>query len=163
MKKRLLQILPFLLTGLSVGIFYLAIILISPTRTQTPAAIEWSYFLHSWQVLLSAALLTLGVLLTFYLWSRTSSLLYRIGLVVCLCLLLGTAYLSMGKSVITSMFERLDGGRYLAAAQADHVADEEMVMGLTVGGKALAYPVKMVSYHHIVNERLAGEPFVVTY
>ena len=48
-------------------------------------------------------------------------------------------------------------------ADTDHLDDANMVLGLQVGGEAKAYPVGMLSYHHLVNDELGGEPFVATY
>lgn len=163
MKKRLLQLVPFLLAIFSVAGYYLSLTLLAPFRSQTQSHIEWAYFLGSWQGFLGVAFLTLGVMLVFYLWPRSPSVVYRIGLVVCLCFLVASAILSLNENPTSRMFERLNGGQYVEASEAEHVADEEMVMGLAVDGQAVAYPVKMVSYHHIINERLGDEPYVVTY
>jgi len=47
--------------------------------------------------------------------------------------------------------------------QAEHVTAEVLVLGVTSGAESAAYPVPIIAYHHIVNDRLADEPFVVTY
>ncbi len=44
-----------------------------------------------------------------------------------------------------------------------HVQPEDLVLGVKLGDETAAYPIPIVGYHHIVNDRLAGEPFVVTY
>ena len=31
------------------------------------------------------------------------------------------------------------------------------------GGEARAYPISQIEYHHIVNDTIAGEPYLVTY
>ena len=41
--------------------------------------------------------------------------------------------------------------------------EAEYVMGVSVGGKARAYPILMVAYYHIVHDEIDGEPYVVTY
>ena len=36
-------------------------------------------------------------------------------------------------------------------------------MGIDVNGVALAYPIRQLAYHHVVNEVIGGTPLVVTY
>lgn len=53
---------------------------------------------------------------------------------------------------------------YVAAADIDILADEDLILGyVTDSGQAYAYPVKILNFHEIVNERLEGVPLVVTY
>jgi Protein of unknown function (DUF3179) len=40
---------------------------------------------------------------------------------------------------------------------------DEMVLAVRTGGVARAYPVRAISYHHIVNDEVAGVPIVATY
>ena len=39
----------------------------------------------------------------------------------------------------------------------------EMVMAVHIAGVARAYPIRIVSYHHIVNDVVGGVPIVATY
>ena len=39
----------------------------------------------------------------------------------------------------------------------------EMVMAVHIAGEARAYPIRIVSYHHIVNDVVGGVPIVATY
>lgn len=60
-------------------------------------------------------------------------------------------------------FVPLDNPKVLKAQEATHLADDELILGLEWKGEARAYPVRMLRYHHIVNDTLAGRPFLVTY
>ena len=40
---------------------------------------------------------------------------------------------------------------------------DEMVMGIEVGGLSLAYPIRQMAYHHVVNDMFGTTPVVVTY
>jgi hypothetical protein len=40
---------------------------------------------------------------------------------------------------------------------------DEKVIAISMGGAARAYPVRSISYHHIVNDVLGGVPIVATY
>ena len=64
----------------------------------------------------------------------------------------------------------LDGGTFppltdpkvLPAALSD-LSDETVVLGALQGGEARAYPVFMLRLHHVVNDRLGGSPYLVTF
>lgn len=51
----------------------------------------------------------------------------------------------------------------VAASEAAFLRDEDEVFGLVVRGKARAYPISALAYHHVVNDRLEGVPVAVTY
>lgn len=41
--------------------------------------------------------------------------------------------------------------------------EEDRVLGLSWGGEAKAYPIKILNWHEIVNDTIGGKPVVVTY
>ena len=57
----------------------------------------------------------------------------------------------------------LDDPAFLAAHETDYFGDEELVLGVEFAGEVRAYPVRMLRYHHIVNDTVGGEPLLVTY
>jgi hypothetical protein len=52
---------------------------------------------------------------------------------------------------------------YESAAEAAWLNDGDMVLGYSAGDQAWAYPVKILNFHEIVNDYLAGEPFLISY
>ena len=63
----------------------------------------------------------------------------------------------------TTPFVPLDNPAFIAAADASYLTDQNLVLGFDLMGEARAYPVRMVYYHHIVNDTVAGRPVLVTY
>jgi hypothetical protein len=51
----------------------------------------------------------------------------------------------------------------VSAASASKLDGREMVIAVKVNGSARAYPIRSMSYHHIYNDVVAGEPIVATY
>ncbi len=49
------------------------------------------------------------------------------------------------------------------AARAWFLRPYDEVFGIVVAGQARAYPVTMISYHHVVNDVIRGIPVAVTY
>lgn len=48
-------------------------------------------------------------------------------------------------------------------AEVDWLDDDEPVLSLTIDGRTKAYPIRIMMWHEIVNDRLAGVPVAVTY
>ncbi len=85
----------------------------------------------------------------------------KIRLLVCLFFALLGAVLTR-INVFEVMFHPYPGARFVAGDSAAFDKDE-MVMSLTVGTDAHAYPVGAMGYHHIVNDVVGGIPVAVTY
>ena len=60
-------------------------------------------------------------------------------------------------------FVPLDNPVMLGAEENSYVGDDELVLGLSFEGEARAYPIQMLTFHHIVNDTVAGSPLLVTY
>ena len=60
-------------------------------------------------------------------------------------------------------FVPLDDPTFLAAHETEYFGDEELVLGVEFAGEVRAYPVRMLRYHHVVNDTVGGEPLLVTY
>ena len=76
---------------------------------------------------------------------------------------------SIRAPVVTPTYSRrtpfvpLDQPAFLTATESDHLPDEDLVLGLEWMGEARAYPIRMLTYHHIVNDNVAGRALLVTY
>lgn len=64
-----------------------------------------------------------------------------------------------GKDGIPSLSEP----QFIEADKAGHVSEEEFVIGVALGGEAKAYPVRILSWHEAVNDRLGGSPILTTW
>lgn len=53
--------------------------------------------------------------------------------------------------------------RYIPAAAADFMRDDEQVIGFAYGGEARAYPLRIMSWHELVNDRLGDLPILVSW
>jgi hypothetical protein len=58
-------------------------------------------------------------------------------------------------------FETLVGGK--AGGWAADIGDVEAVVSLSIGGDARAYPLRILTWHEIVNDTVDGRPVAVTY
>lgn len=111
---------------------------------------------------LSIALLVVGALLTARSWRRHSGRLFRAASMLPVVVLLIGVVLARG-TFVELMFSPVDEARFVTVADAGFLEPEHLVLGVSIAGEAKAYPVAVMTYHHIVNDRLAGEPYVATY
>jgi hypothetical protein len=61
------------------------------------------------------------------------------------------------------MFNPLESPRYVDAAKAKFVKSDDVVMAVTTAGEAVAYPIRQIGYHHVVNDVIGRKPIVATY
>lgn len=57
----------------------------------------------------------------------------------------------------------IDDPRFEPAGNVTALADDELVIALTVDGESKAYPLRLIWTHEIVNDELTGRPIAVTY
>jgi hypothetical protein len=55
------------------------------------------------------------------------------------------------------------GTRTFAAAAANTIAPNRLVIGVTIHGEAKAYPIQLIGYHHQVKDTIGNTPVIVTY
>jgi hypothetical protein len=57
----------------------------------------------------------------------------------------------------------IDEPKFVTAAEADHVADDAVIIAISRGGEHRAYPARILDHHEIVNDTIAGEPVAITW
>jgi len=61
------------------------------------------------------------------------------------------------------MFNPLANSAYTKPSEAVFVGDSDMVLAVENNGEAVAYPVRLMAYHHLVPDTVGGTPIVATY
>ncbi len=62
-----------------------------------------------------------------------------------------------------SRFVPLDNPEVVSAAEATFLEPDDRVLGLDIGGESRAYPISMMTFHHVANDELGGLPVLVTF
>lgn len=57
----------------------------------------------------------------------------------------------------------LDNPRFIGGKAATYLLPDDRVLGLHIDGVARAYPVKILNYHEIVNDRIGTQAVAITY
>jgi hypothetical protein len=60
------------------------------------------------------------------------------------------------------MFKPFDRPSFSGADQSKLDGDEK-VIAVSLGREARAYPIRIISYHHVINDFVNGIPIVATY
>lgn len=60
-------------------------------------------------------------------------------------------------------FISADSPKTVAADEATFLRDDDEVVGFVIDGEARAYSVRMLAYHHVVNDQIGKTPLTVTY
>jgi hypothetical protein len=96
------------------------------------------------------------------LWRGTTRLWKKTSLVVVLLLSVASAWLAR-QNHFEWMFRPLPNAEYARAGDTDFVLDEDKVIAIEVNGEAVAYPVRQMAYHHVVQDEVGGVPIAATY
>ena len=159
--RKLVWLIFFLLVATVLVIVLTPVFLIMPFKAQTARTMEISYLMRRWSpwltILASIVILTLVVKL--WLGGRWWS---RIALVVLLLPVLGATWLAR-QNHFEWMFNPLPNPAYVKTAGASFVNDDDRLMVVAINGEAVAYPIRLMGYHHVVEDTVGGTPIVATY
>ena len=143
--------------------FAVPMYVIRPFRAQGAQELAVALSVRSWGpwVAIACGLASIYVLIT--LWRRFAgrAILARLGASILTLLTIAFAVINQ-VNVFEKMFHPVPDPRFIEAANAKVDADD-MVLAIAAGGEQRAYPIRIMGYHHIVNDRLGGVPVVSTY
>ncbi len=137
------------------------IYVIRPFRYQGSRELQAALFVIRVRPFLEIALVIAGLTLLALAWRQARGWRSKLAASVCALLILVFAVLSR-INVYELMFHPLDKPTFSAASKSKLDGGEE-VIAVRIGTAARAYPVRSMSYHHIVNDVVGGLPVVATY
>ena len=160
-RRKLVWLMLFLLIAAVVVIVLTPVFLIMPFKAQTPRIMEVSYTMKRWSPLLTIVASLLILTFTIGLWmnGRWWS---RIILVLLLLPVFGATWLAR-QNHFEWMFNPLPNAAYAKAAEVTFVSDNDRVMAVRIGDESVAYPIRLMGYHHLVGDTVGGVPIVATY
>jgi Protein of unknown function (DUF3179) len=150
-----------LVVAAAVAVVAIPVFVIMPFKAQTSAGVEWSYRLRRWSPLVTVVATILFLALCVKLW-RGARWLGRLAMVAILAPLLAVTWFAR-QNHFEWMFNPLPNADYARAGEAGFVADSDMVMAIEINGDAVAFPVRQMAYHHVVNDVVGGKPITATY
>jgi len=145
-----------------IAIVAIPIWLIQPFAAQTQQSIDISYLFRSWSPTVTLVACAALLFLVFYIWSNSRRWFAKAALILPLLIVLPFTWLAR-QNHFEWMFNPLAHGSYVSASTADFIADKDMVLAVRVNGEAVAYPVRQMAYHHVVQAVVGGMPITATY
>jgi len=150
-----------LIVAAAVAMVAIPVFVIMPFKAQTAAGVEWSYRLRRWSPLATVAATILYLALCVALW-RGARWPGRLAMAALLAPLLAVTWFAR-QNYFEWGFNPLPNTDYARAGEAGFVADSDMVMAIEINGDAVAFPVRQMAYHHVVNDVVGGKPITATY
>jgi hypothetical protein len=154
-----------LLPGLfviSMALVAIPVFLIQPFRPQTQRALEISYTLRHWSPLVTAIMFIGTATLVAWQWTYARRWWRKTLLVLILLLTFVPAWFAR-QNHFEWMFNPLRHSAYVKAGDASFVRDSDMVLAVKINKEAAAYPVRLMAYHHVVQDVVGGTPICATY
>jgi hypothetical protein len=151
-----------LITGAVVAMVFTPVWLIKPFSAQSARAIEISYLLKSWSPTLTIVFALAAIGLAVFIWKNATRWYKTIPLIVPLLIIFVFTWFAR-QNHFEWMFNPLGTARFARIAETDFVADDEMVLAVKINGDAVAFPVRQMAYHHVVQDVVGGTPITSTY
>ena len=147
---------------LFISLFLLAypVYVIRPFRYQGPRELAAALLIIQYRPILEILCAAAALFILILAW-RSVKPLRKVGLAILTVFVVAFAALSR-INIYEKMFHPLDLPTFSAASQTK-LDPAEQVIAVQVNGIARAYPIRDISYHHIVNDTLAGRAIVATY
>jgi hypothetical protein len=162
MSKRRLAILIPLAVVVLLAMVIVPFAIDQPFGAQTPWSLASAFAMRRWSPLLTLLIVVLVLAMALTLWRQTRSVMAKVALVVAVAACIPGIWLAR-QDPFEWMFNPIPGAHYVPARDASFVANDDLVLAVTLGGDAAAYPIRQIAYHHVVNDRIGTTPAVVTY
>jgi hypothetical protein len=134
---------------------------IRPFRPQAPRELMAALAVLRYRpfVMILCGVLSLAALVWY--WGREKRRSRRVASAISVIAVAVVAGLSR-VNIYEIMFHPFDRPSFSSADQAKLDGDEQ-VIAVSVEGAARAYPIRIISYHHVINDLVGGVPIVATY
>jgi hypothetical protein len=161
-KRRIAWAVLFLLTLAVLAGVLIPVWLIRPFTPQTERDVEVAYTLRRWSPLATLAATAVALALVVWLWRGTRRWWRKVPLVF-MVILTGAGAWAARQNHFEWMFNPLPNAAYAKTSEAGFVDDNDRVLAVEIAGESVAYPIRLMAYHHLVQDTVGGTPIVATY
>ena len=160
--RRISWLILVALTLVAFAAVFIPVWIIQPFKPQTTRGLEVSYMLRRFSPWITLGSLVPGFFLMVKLWLGSQRWWKKALLVAILIPLLAATWFAR-QNHFEWMFNPLPNAAYAKVKDAGFVAAEDIVLAVKIHGEAAAYPVRLMAYHHLVEDVVGGTPIVATY
>lgn len=150
------------ITVVGLAIVLAPVWIIQPFKPQSARWLEASYAMRRWSPWVTLIALAFGLFLVARLWRASRRWWKKAFLVVVLIPLLASTWFAR-QNHFEWMFNPLANAAYAKTSEAGFVNDADIVIAVESNGEDVAYPVRLMAYHHLVQDVVGGTPIVATY
>lgn len=149
-------------TAVGVGVIAFPTLYIMPFKTQDARVLGWALTARMLAPTITVVAAVLAGILAVLTIRRSHRWWVRVVQVLLLAPVVLGAWFAR-QNHFEWMFAPQTTLAHVDAAQATFVEPDDLVMAVTRQGVAIAYPIRQLAYHHVVNDLVAGEPIAATY
>jgi hypothetical protein len=135
---------------------------IFPFKAQTERGLDISYALKRWSPIVTLLIAGIALALAVWLWRNLRRWWSRAFLIIPLFFVFLAVWFAR-QNHFEWMFNPINKVSYTTAGDAGFVEESDKVLAVEINGEAVAFPVRQLAYHHIVNSVVGGTPIVATY
>ena len=147
--------------AIAVAVVFIPIWIIQPFKPQSERGLELSFALRRISPFATIIASLGAVMLVAWLW-RQSRWFLKVILVIMALPLFAATWMAR-QNHFEWMFKPHENLAYASANEAAHVDDGDVILAVHNNGEAVAYPVRLMAYHHLVQDVVGGTPIVATY
>jgi len=135
--------------------------IIMPFKAQTQNGMAWSYAFKSWSPLVTILCSLLALALVVSMW-RASRWWTKSFFVLAMIFTFAVTWMAR-QNHFEWMFHPITKAGFAKATEASFVDNKDMVMAIEINSEAVAYPIREMAYHHVVQSVIGGKPITATY
>jgi hypothetical protein len=160
-RRRVAWTVLFILTLTVLAGVIIPVGLIMPFRPQSQRALAVAYTLRRWSPFVTLVVAAVSTALVVWLWRNARW--WRKAILTIALVLTFTATWFARQNHFEWMFHPLSNAAYARTTDAGFMTDSDMVLAVENLGEAVAYPIRLMAYHHVVQDTVGGTPLVATY
>lgn len=160
-RRRLAGVVIALAVVASVALVIVPAWYVQPFAPQAPRGLQRALAVREAAPVATAVLAIVVIGCAAVLWRGARR--WRKAAIAFACLVAGAAVGVSRFNHFEAMFTPLRDPQFVKATAAGFVEDGDVVLAVRVGDDAVAYPVRQMAYHHVVQDTVGGVPIVATY
>jgi hypothetical protein len=158
--SRSIWILFFLCAVVTIALFFIPAFVIRPFAHQAPRPLLLAMALRARAPLGTLIAGLACFILALVLWRGVGW--WRRSLMILILLVVAFSAVMARQNYFEWMFHPIAGAQFTAQAKSK-LDVKEMILAVSLGNDARAYPISQMAYHHILNDVVGGVPVAVTY
>jgi hypothetical protein len=155
-------LLLFLLMLSALAMVVIPVWIVQPFEAETPEGLNLAYKLKRWSPLVTLLEAGIALALTIWLWRGARRWWRKTALVMALFFTLFSAWFAR-QNHFEWLFNPISEVTYSQTTDATFVEEDDKVLAIEMNGEAVAFPIRQMAYHHVVNDVVGGVPITATY